>query len=388
MIRFKNMMIICGVVIALLGPVIGVGAQGDPDAWPTYNLNMRAGPGTDYAQVTKLAPNTGLMLEARTADSAWVLGHTLDNGYRGWLSALYLGFRDGFYTGGLPVSREIVAAPAAAPDDANNAASAANASYAFSGVGGIDLNSYPIVAAPTSRAYSIYAAGVARGNNPHVVAKVGDCGTDHPWFLYPFYHGNYSLGGYGYLQGAISQFGESFTYSSQAACAGFVASAVIDPQWANPGFCNPGESALQCEYRLHKPSVALIMFGLTDLQRRTPEQFYSDLRVVVDQTADAGVIPILSTFPRHLALPEQSILFNQIVIKVALDTNVPLMNFWRALEPLPSHGVAADGTHMTGYASGGAGFLTEQNLQHGFTMRNLVTLQSLDAIWRGVMGGG
>jgi hypothetical protein len=474
--------ILAGLIgILVAGAALPVVAQANPDAGVLYKLHMRTGPDRTFASITKLDIQTGLVLEARNADTSCVLGHTIDGVFRGWVSALYLNYRDGFSPAGLPVSTEIVAvAPSPLPEDnsplietapssglraiaestlnvrsgpgtsysvigklapgeglvleARNASatwvlghtstlrgwvsssyvqyqgsspaalpisqeilnaspaisnvpttSSARQTYTLPVVSGIDLHSYPIVPTATNLAISVYARGRARGNNPHVVAKVGDCGTDHPYFLSSFYWGPYDLGQYGYLQGVVDYFGESLAYTSQAAAAGFVADAVIDPQWANPNVCQPNESALQCEYRIHKPSVALIMFGLTDLQRRTPQQFYSDLRVVVDQSIDAGVIPILSTFPPHQAFPQESILYNQIVIQVAQDYNAPLINLWLALDPLPNHGMMDDGTHMTGYAVGGAGFLLDQNLQMGYVMRNLVTLQALDVIWRTVM---
>ena len=374
-------------VVILVGAPVA--AQGNPDAWPLYNLNMRTGPDTSYTAITKLPASTGLLLEARNGDTSWVLGHTGDGVYRGWVSVLYLGFRDGFSAAALPVSEEVLAAPPPVPASLPPVSSGTGTtvtSYTLPPtVSAIDLYSYPVVGQPTARASSIYALGRSLGNNPRVLAKVGDCGTDHPYFLSEFYFGPYDLGNYGYLQGVIDYFGESLSYSSQAARSGFVADAVVNPVWANPAICQPGESTLQCEYRLHKPSVAVIMFGLTDLQRRTPDQFYSDLRAVVDQSIDAGVIPVLSTFPGHTAFPAESVLFNQIVVQVALEYDVPLMNLWAALESAPNHGMMPDGTHMSGYEVGGTCFLVDQNMQSGYVVRNLITLQTLDAVWRGAM---
>jgi uncharacterized protein YraI len=387
----RTRFIITGLALVLILTMVSTpgAAQGGPDAWPLYNLNMRTGPDTSYAVITKLPARTGLLLEARNGNTSWVLAHTEDGVYRGWVAALYLGFRDGLSAVMLPVSEEVLAAPppvAANPPPAPSDTGTTVTSYTLPpSVYAIDLYSYPVVGQPTARASSIYALGRSLGNNPHALAKVGDCGTDHPYFLSPFYTGPYDLGNYGYLQSVIDYFGESLSYTSQAARSGFVADAVVNPLWANPAICQPGESTLQCEYRLHKPSVAVIMFGLTDLQRRTPDQFYSDLRAVVEQSIDAGVIPVLSTFPGHVAFPAESVLFNQIVVQVALDYDVPLMNLWLALDTAPDHGMMPDGTHMSGYEVGGACFLVDQNMQSGYVVRNLVTLQTLDAVWRGAM---
>jgi len=43
-----------------------------------------------------------------------------------------------------------------------------------------------------------YAIGIARGNNPNVFSKIGDCSTSNSWFLGPFDDGEqyYDLGEY------------------------------------------------------------------------------------------------------------------------------------------------------------------------------------------------
>jgi hypothetical protein len=97
-----------------------------------------------------------------------------------------------------------------------------------------------------------------------------------------------------------------------------------------------------------------------------------------------GVIPVLSTFPNNIAMWDQSIQYNQIVVQIALDYNIPLLNLWRALEQAPNHGLNDDGRHLS-HPITTSGDLTADNLQRGYPLRNLVTLQTLDAIWRGVM---
>ncbi len=218
----------------------------------------------------------------------------------------------------------------------------------------------------------------------HYVSKVGDCFTWHDYFLKTFGWGHYDLGEYGYLQGVIGHFGPSFAQTSYAASAGFLAGAVIDDMWADPNVCEDGESPLLCEYRVNNPAFAVIMFGTQDLLLMTPEQYDAHLREVVRQTIDAGVVPVLSTFPGNLGMWDKTILYNQIVVRVALDFNVPLINLWRALEALPNHGLAADGSHLS-FPLTVPGELSYPNLESGYVMRNLVTLQTLDALWRGLL---
>jgi hypothetical protein len=127
------------------------------------------------------------------------------------------------------------------------------------------------------------------------------------------------------------------------------------------------------------------MFGTNDLLVLTPSQFDHSLRRVVYETMQAGVIPLLSTFPRYLPFAEYSMLYNQIVVRIALDFNIPLVNLWLALDPLPDHGIDDDGIHLNGPLTSAGDFVSSENLQTGFPLRNLVTLQALDAVWRAVM---
>ncbi len=102
-------------------------AQDGPNAWTAYELKLRAGPGTEHAELAVLPAGTALVLQARNADTSWVLGTTADGAQRGWLAALYLSYADGFAAWGLPVSGEIVGAGApAAPPAADSAPPAAD----------------------------------------------------------------------------------------------------------------------------------------------------------------------------------------------------------------------------------------------------------------------
>ena len=249
----------------------------------------------------------------------------------------------------------------------------------------IDLSAYPIVPQPTARTYAIFQRGQALGRAPDVLSKVGDCNSVAWIFLYPFGEDQYDLGDYAELQETVDFFRASFAQRSHAANNGLNVYAVLDPLWADAQACEAGETPLACEYRLRNPALAVIMFGTNDMLVLTPQQFDEGLRRVVRQTAEAGVIPVLSTFPRNLAHPERSVLFNQIVVRVALDEDVPLINLWLALEPLPSHGVEEDGYHLNGPLTRAGDFRSAENLRTGHPLRNLVTLQTLDVLRREVL---
>jgi hypothetical protein len=214
---------------------------------------------------------------------------------------------------------------------------------------------------------------------------VGDCSSEHWYFLKPFGWGQYNLGAYSNLQPVIDHFSESLSHESQATSNGFNANAVMVDGWGNPAVCQADEAPLGCELRVSKPAVAIIMFGTSDLIVMSAYEFDFYLREIVRLTIENGTIPILSTFPSNLAFPNHTILYNQIVVKVALDNDIPLINLWLALESLPNHGVEADGFHLGEQPNDNSCYLTEDYLRYGYPVRNLVTLRTLDNVWRGAM---
>lgn len=339
-----------------------------PYALPVYRL-----PDTASAIVGVLVPEEQVVLEARSADGTWVLGHSADGSPRGWLHTVRLAFDDGTSALSLSIRDEEIFQPTA---------QSLVAEYP-----GIRLGDFPVLPTALGRAGEIAARGRALGADPRAVSKVGDCLTESAHFLTPFAQEAVNLGDYTTLTGVVGQFREALGATSLAAYDGLVTSAVLDPAFANPLACQPGETPLRCEYRVRRPSVAIIMFGAQDLLFTPAHEFNRNLRQIVHETIAAGVVPLLSTFPGHAGQWERAIQYNQIVVQIALDYDVPLMNLWRALEPLPNHGLTADGRHLTPPLTHAAD-LTPANLQQGYPLRNLLTLQALDVVARGAAIGG
>ncbi len=263
-------------------------------------------------------------------------------------------------------------------------------------VSSIRLSDYPVIPVIGPGVVALYRAGLAHGNNPRVFSKLGDCMTDTAYFLVPFDLKTYDLGPYKDLQAVIDQFAgvparqgdwqkDSFATMGLAAAQGFNVAGPLDPTWANPQWCNNGESPAACEYRVARPSVAIIMFGTNDATYTEPPAYDYYLRTLVALTLDNGVVPLLNTFPTRPEAPEKSLLMNQIVVKVAADYSVPLVNLNRALEALPNHGVDPQDTiHLSVPSDKRVDVFSAQNLQAGFTVRNLVTLQALQAVLQAV----
>jgi hypothetical protein len=212
--------------------------------------------------------------------------------------------------------------------------------------------------------------------------------------MLPFGTGEYNLGPYRNLEPVIKFFNGSpragvlnpYENESMAAHNGFNSGAVLDPQWANPNFCEEGESPLVCEYRISKPSVAIIMFGASDIYAMDADQYTANMEEIIEITLDRGIIPLLSTFPGQQGfLAERAAYYNYILVGIAQRYKVPIMNLWLPLQDLPNNGLEEDGLHLTWTDATREIRLTEAGLQYGYNIRNLVTMQALDKVWRSVM---
>jgi hypothetical protein len=265
-------------------------------------------------------------------------------------------------------------------------------------VANINLDNYPIIPAIGPAAIAIYKAGIAGGNQARVFSKLGDCMTENPYFLGPFSAGQYDLGDYQSLQTVIDQFAgvssrgegwdnDSFATVGLASASGFNVAGPLNAMWADPKWCKGGETPLACEYRVTRSSLALLMFGTNDVTYTEPDKFDFYLRTLVDESLARDVLPLLSTFPTRPEEPEQSRVFNQIVATIADDYGLPLINLNRALKDLPHEGVDPNDTiHLSVPPDKRVDVFSPETLQYGFTVRNLVTLQALEAVLTAVSG--
>lgn len=257
----------------------------------------------------------------------------------------------------------------------------------------IDLRDYPIDPQISERVREIYADGQRRGRNPQVFSKVGDCMTSSPRFLIPLGTGAYDLGDYDYLQATIDQFSavdirevdgqpvNSFANPSIAATEGFTSAGPLDPTWADPEWCQSGESSLKCEYRVSNPSLAFIMFGTSDVYSIGIDKYERYLRSIVEETINEGVVPVLSTFPPRPDYPEETENYNRVVVQIAIDYDIPLINLWQALQDKPGYGVNPEHLNqLTLPDDGCAACFTDGHLDAGITVHNMVILMALNKI--------
>jgi hypothetical protein len=240
----------------------------------------------------------------------------------------------------------------------------------------------PVIPTVSEAMKVIYQRGQESGSNPKAFSKVGDCETVTKSFLGAFDLETprwYRLGAYTDLQELIVHFKGSFSRTSVASKTGFTSANVLSTLWADASQCQAGETPLDCEYRLHRPGLVIIMLGTNDAQLKR-ETFEANMRKIIDFWLDKGVVPILATKADNL---EGDGSINAIIARLAAEYDLPLWNFWRALQSLPDQGLQPDRIHLTWAVDL---FDDPAAMQKGWPVRNLTALQVLDAVWRGVNG--
>lgn len=238
--------------------------------------------------------------------------------------------------------------------------------------------SLPVIPVVSKTAREIYQRGQASGNNPRAFSKIGDGEISTDWFLTAFDLGQsyYDLGSYQNLLPLIEYFNGSFARIGLAARRGFNTQRILDPAVSDPKLCGSGESPLTCELRLHQPAFAFLSLGTNQVWQ--PEEFENGMRQILAILLSKNVLPILSTKGDNL---EGDYRINRTIACLAQEYDVPLWNFWSAIQPLPNHGLQPDLEHLT---YGITDFGDAHAMQSAWTVRNLTALQALDVVWRGV----
>ena len=348
-------------------PVQSTGA----DAYVKSNaggLRLRQLPTTDSAVLLNMNAQAALNILGKNTDSSWVLIE-MPEGYQGWTAVAYLDVNINLNTidaieNPQPVPLIDLPTPVGAPQVAS--------------VGG-------------GGARQIYLRGQQMGNRRNVFSTVGDSLTDTANFLRHIAYG-YNLRDYGYLLPTLQFFnsdtGQGNAYNRRAISsnAGWSSFSVLDVN-NSPSICEAGELPIQCEYRLVKPAISLIMIGTNDAPAFSPEQYRANLLQMIEISSQNGVIPVLSTLPPRAEFNTKIIAYNNVIRQLASSYDVPLWDLYNAVAPLPNSGYASDGVHLSSPPGAPATTMdfTAENLQYGTTMRNLTALQTLKAVLENVM---
>jgi hypothetical protein len=107
----------------------------------------------------------------------------------------------------------------------------------------------------------------------------------------------------------------------------------------------------------------------TGFEGRTAAVYEKYMRQIIEYALAQGALPILATKADNF---EGDHAINLTTARLALEYDLPLWNFWRAVQDLPNHGMDAernDNFHISVEA---------------WNVRSFTGLQMLDAMWRAV----
>ena len=326
---------------------------------------LYAGPGDSHVQIRWLP--AGVPVEARERNSIgnWLFVSTPDDGISGWVPTGYLNANPDLHLSEIPINSDIPDG-----DPANVELPSLAALYAA-----------PIISPINEAMIEVFERGQELGNRANVITKVGDSLTADPMYLTVMSQEAVVLGPYDYLEETVNYYSESTALASAAAKIGMATYTVFDPMWADAELCNPGESPLECDYRRKMPSIAFIMFGPNDVLHNNPDEYAENLSEIVEFTLDRGIIPVMSTFSYS---PDneywlQAVALNQVVIDVATEYEVPLINLWAAARPLDNYGLeTTDGMHMNRSGFTYLKYDSGHESWYGLSLRNLLSLKMLD----------
>jgi hypothetical protein len=228
---------------------------------------------------------------------------------------------------------------------------------------------WPVLPVVSQRAVDIYQQGLAMGNDPSVFSIVGDCQSEPPVFLGIYSTDRYYLGDdYQYLEETIAQFQGNYDRLHTTVKNGLSVASVFSPLWAPKEVCQPGETPLDCEFRLYKPSIVFINLG-TNWTNGDGYTHEVRLREVVDYVIAHGALPILSTKADN---HESDHSINLTTAQIAYEYDIPLWNFWSAVQSLPNKGLDLNRTDNN--------YLTTD----AWSVRSFTGLRTLDRVWRTV----
>ena len=228
----------------------------------------------------------------------------------------------------------------------------------------------------------VYQRGLEMGNDPKRFSVIGDCQNVSSYFLSVFDKpGEFALGEeYAYLQPTIDYFQGSYSRQSLAVKGGFNVAAILSPLRADPKLCNKNESPLDCELRTWKPSVVFVSME-TWWSEKPADVYDKHMRHVIERILEKGAVPIIATKADNL---EGDHSINATIAQIAYDYDIPLWNYWAAIQPLPNHGLWEDGFHLT-FARNF--FDDPDRMESAWPWRNLTALQTLDVVRRELVDG-
>ncbi len=226
---------------------------------------------------------------------------------------------------------------------------------------------WPVIPEVSQTARKIYLKGIEMGNNPRAFSKVGDCQNLKPYFLGKFdhldiYQFEYEISPY---LDTIENFKGHFYRDGQAAEFGYTAASPLSQLMADLDYCNPGETPLECELRLTRPTFVVVSLEFP-FNNRTPQLYGQYIRKIIEYIISQGAVPILATKADNV---EKDHSINLTTAELAYEYDVPMWNWWLAAQPLADRGIDPyrDGFHIS---------------QQAWEERSKTFLMVLDHLWK------
>jgi len=165
------------------------------------------------------------------------------------------------------------------------------------------------------------------------------------------------------LEEIVAQFQGSFSRYNPAAKSGSSAGSLLYAPWNDnkEGKCNSGETPVDCELRVHRPSIVLIHTGT---HFEPEKRNYDYLSTIIQKVLATGAVPVIVTKADNLELDEH---VNRNLALLAAQYRLPMWNFWASVNYLPDEGLMPDKMHLTQTAS---------------TVHQLDALRTLGLVWR------
>ena len=199
-----------------------------------------------------------------------------------------------------------------------------------------EWRTWPVIPTLSPSMIEIYQQGLEMGTRENAFSKVGDCQIIPEVFLGLFEDPIYRLPErLEYLQDTLDYFQGSFAREGYSSKGGFVFPTVFSPLRADSSVCDPGETPFECELRVHQPSFVLISMEFR-YNGRTVETHENYLRKAVEYALSRGVVPILATKADNY---EGDHSLNLKTVQIAYEYDLPLWNYWRAVQFLPDKGI-------------------------------------------------
>lgn len=224
----------------------------------------------------------------------------------------------------------------------------------------------------------IYARGQELGRNPRAFSKIGDSVSLTSDYFARFGQNRYDLGIYEGLQPTIDHYKKSFAHFGMALRIGLHAWTAFEPGAADQSKCKPEEHMVECEFRLHNPSVVLIRLGTNDTAKGNA--YERAIRYAIEYSIKNGVIPVLVTKSDRFEGDNRN---NETMRILARELSVPLWDFDVIAGTLPDRGLRSDNVHLTIY--GVNDFTDPATLSYGYPLSDLTGLMMLDAIRQTIM---